>query len=300
MKRKEHPPVLKTYADLTKFGIVIFVLLSGLAGYACGYLPENAFDWQHMLRSLVGLYFLSSGSLALNQVQEFELDRKMPRTAKRPIAAGKIRPAAAGILAIAFIATGLQALWEASEMAAMVGALSVVLYNGFYTVWWKRRWAFAAVPGAIPGALPIVIGYAAANPDIANPECLYLFLIMFLWQMPHFWALAIRFKEDYAAGGVPVLPTVVGVERTIFHIGLYTFVYVGVALSSPWFVHASWLYLLLVFPFAAKVLIEFFRYQKSKGTDRWFPFFMWTNVSMLVFVIVPVLDKWSFLVLGTS
>lgn len=288
--------MLKTYADLTKFGIVIFVMLAGLAGYATGFQIENPFDWKHLVNSLLGLYFLSSGSLALNQVQEVEIDRKMPRTAKRPLVTGRLKPAAAMILSILFICVGLQTLASASFEAALVGLVSVVLYNGFYTMWWKQKWAFAAVPGAIPGALPVTIGYASVNPDIFNSESVYLFLVMFLWQMPHFWVLAIRFVEDYKAGGVPVLPAVVGTERTIFHTGLYTFVYAGVALAAPWFVQASWVYILVVLPFAAKVMQEFFRYQKSKG-QKWFPFFMWVNVSMLVFIIVPVIDKWSFLVL---
>lgn len=286
--------MLKTYFDLTKFGIVVFVLLSGVAGYAAGFRLEAGFDPAHVLKFLIGLYFLSSGSLALNQYQEFEIDRKMKRTAKRPIASGKMQPLAAAILAVIFIVSGLQALSEASSMAAFVGLASVVLYNGFYTMWWKKKWAFAAVPGAIPGALPVTIGYAAANPDIFNAESVYLFLIMFLWQMPHFWILAIRFKDDYAAGGIPVLPAARGIPETLYQIGLYTFVYAGVALLSPWFVSASWVYLLVVLPFALKVLWEYFRYRRSNA-EKWFGFFMWTNVSMLVFVIVPVVDKWNFL-----
>lgn len=287
--------MLKVYGDLTKFGIVVFVLLSGLAGYATGFQIEKGFDWNHLLWSMVGLYLLSSGSLALNQVQEYQLDRKMPRTSKRPIASGKLKPSAGLILAVCFLVAGLEGLRKASDMAAFVGLASVVLYNGFYTMWWKPRWVFAAVPGAIPGALPVTIGYAAANPEIWNSESVYLFLIMFLWQMPHFWALAIRYKDDYAAGGIPVLPARLGVEKTLFHIGLYTFAYVGVALAAPWFVRSSWIYLLLVLPLAFKVLQEFFRYYRSGASERWFHFFMWTNVSMLVFVVVPVIDKWNFL-----
>lgn len=292
--------MLKIYADLTKFGIVVFALLSGIAGYATGFQIENGFDWKHLFWAMAGLYLISSGSLALNQVQEYELDKKMPRTAKRPIASGKLQPMAGLILALCFIVGGFEALRKASDMAAFVGLASVIMYNGFYTMWWKRRWAFAAVPGAIPGALPVTIGYAAANPDIWNAESVYLFLIMFLWQMPHFWALAIRYKDDYAAGDVPVLPAKLGVEKTLFHIGLYTFVYVGVALAAPWFVQSSWIYLLLVLPFAFKVMQEFFRFYRSKGQERWFAFFMWTNISMLVFVIVPVIDKWNFLFIHSN
>lgn len=253
-----------------------------------------------MLKSLLGLYFLSSGSLAMNQVQEWKLDQKMPRTAKRPIAAGKIKPAAAGILAFTFLLVGLNLLFEASPTAGWVGAFTVVFYNGLYTLYLKPKWVYAAVPGAIPGALPVTIGYAANSPDIFNSESVYLFLIMFLWQMPHFWTLAIKFKEDYAKGGIPVLPAVRGMDETLYQIGLYTILYVAVALASPWFVNASWVYILAVLPFAFKVMQEFIRFYQSKGTERWFSFFMWTNTSMLVFVFVPVIDKWNFLFIGSN
>ncbi len=287
--------MLKIYTDLTKFGIVVFVLLSGVAGYATGFVIENPFDWHHFLKTILGLYFLSSGSLALNQVQEWPLDQKMPRTAMRPVAAGIIKPAAAGILAFFLLILGGSFLFETSTTAGWLGVFTVFFYNGLYTLYLKPQWIYAAVPGAIPGAIPITIGYAANSPDIFNSESVYLFLILFLWQMPHFWTLSIKFKDDYAAGGVPVLPVAMGVEKTLYQIGLYTILYVGVALAAPWFVHASWVYILAVLPFAFKVMQEFIRFYTSKATKRWFAFFMWTNMSMLVFVFVPVIDKWNFL-----
>lgn len=292
--------MFKVYADLTKFGIVVFSVIAGLAGYATGFQVEQPFNWQHFLSTLLGLYFLSSGSLALNQVQDWRLDQKMPRTAKRPIASGKLRPAAAGILSVLLLAVGSELLFTASTTAGWVGLVSVFLYNGPYTMYWKKRWVFAAVPGAVPGSLPVTIGYAAINPDIFNSESIYLFLIMFLWQMPHFWVLAIRYMDDYAKGGIPTLPVALGIHRSLFHIGLYTFAYVGIALASPMFVHTSWLYVLLVFPFAFKLLQEFYRYYKSEAKERWFAFFMWLNISMLVFLIIPVVDKWNFLFIGSN
>ncbi|HEY8270378.1 MAG TPA: protoheme IX farnesyltransferase [Pseudobdellovibrionaceae bacterium] len=292
--------MFKIYADLTKFGIVIFVLLSGVAGYATAFMIENPFDGYHFLKTILGLYFLSSGSLAMNQVQERKLDQKMPRTANRPVASGKIKPAAAGILAFGMLMVGGNFLFEVSPTAGWLGVFTILFYNGLYTLYLKPNWVYAAVPGAIPGALPITIGYAANSPDIFNSESVYLFLILFLWQMPHFWTLAIKFKDDYAAGGVPVLPAAMGIEKTLYQIGLYTILYVGVAIASPWFVHASWIFIFAVLPFAFKVMQEFIRFYKSKGTERWFAFFMWTNVSMLVFVFVPVIDKWNFLFIGSN
>lgn len=287
--------MLQAYSQLTKFGIVIFVLLEGLAGYATGYLVEVPFSWTHLLTFVGGLYFLSSGSLALNQVQELKIDRLMPRTQKRPLITGKLQPMAGLIISITLIVLGCAMIFDLSNVAGWLSIASVFLYNGLYTLFWKPKWVFAAVPGAIPGALPITIGYAVNNPNIFNSDSVYLFLIMFLWQMPHFWLLAIKYAEDYRLGNIPTLPVVLGVKKTLFHIGLYTFCYAGVAIASPFFLHTSWLYILLVFPFAFILLKEFFRLYSSDGQQRWFAFFMWTNISMLIFVFVPVFDKWSFL-----
>lgn len=292
--------MFKLYSQLTKFGIVIFVLLAGIAGYATGFLIESQFQMMHFLTFIMGLYFLSSGSLALNQVQEYKLDQKMPRTQSRPIAAGKIKPLAGLIISLCMIIVGLDTLFKQSPTAGWVGVASVIFYNGFYTMFWKPRWVFAAVPGAIPGALPITIGYAVNNPNIFNSESIYLFLIMFLWQMPHFWLISLKFIEDYRKGGFPTLPVTVGLDRTYFHIGLYTFAYAGVAIASPFFLNASWMYALLVFPFAFMLLKKFFVFYNSDGKVGWLAFFMWTNISMLVFIYIPVIDKWSFLFIGRS
>ena len=114
--------------------------------------------------------------------------------------------------------------------------ITVFLYNGLYTVWFKPKFSYAAVPGALPGAMPVVIGYVAINPNWFSTEIIYLYLIMFLWQMPHFWSLAIRYREDYKAGGVPVLPIKFGENYTKYQIGLYMFAYLTLAVVSPLFV----------------------------------------------------------------
>jgi protoheme IX farnesyltransferase len=292
--------MFRLYADLTKFGIVIFVVLSGLAGYATSFAVETPFSWNHLLSFVFGLFFISSGSLALNQVQEYKMDREMPRTSKRPIASGKMKPAAGLILALTFLLIGGDLLYQASPLASGLGWLTVILYNGFYTYWWKPKMIFGAVPGALPGALPVTIGYAANSMDIFAMDSVYLFLIMFFWQMPHFWALAVKFREDYSKGRVPTISVALGIERTLYHIGIYTFAYVATAVASPWFVHSSWIYILLVVPFGFKIMQEFWRFYRSNGEKRWFAFFMWINVSLLVFLYVPVLDKWNFLFIRSN
>ena len=277
--------------SFTKFGIVFFVLLVGLAGYLLSSNPSASFNWPHLALFLLGMLCLSAGSLSLNQIQEVEMDRKMNRTLHRPLVTGELSwPAGVGLSA-ALLLVGATALSFVSAMTVALGLLVVLLYNGFYTLVWKPRWIFAAVPGALPGALPVTMGYAANSADIFSTESLYLFLILFLWQMPHFWALAIKYRGDYSVADVPVLPVRLGLQKTFLHMGMYTFVYVAVAMAAPWFVHAGWFHLALVVPFAAKVLIDFFRYLNVQS--RWFSFFMSINLSVLIFVFVPAFEKWS-------
>ncbi|MFN8792654.1 MAG: protoheme IX farnesyltransferase [Bdellovibrionales bacterium] len=285
--------MFKLLNQLTKFGIVIFVVLTGIAGYMAGFLIEQKFVWTHFAEFLLGLYFLSSGSLALNQVQEYKLDQKMPRTATRPIASGRLTPVAGALISLTFIFLGSHFLFQVSTISALLGWATIILYNGVYTYYWKPKWIYAAVPGAIPGALPITMGYAASNSDIFNSESVYLFMILFLWQMPHFWALALRFKDDYQSGDVPTLPAALGVEKTLFQMVMYTYVYVGLAIASPWFLQTGWFYLGFVIPVSILLLRETRKFYRSKGAEGWLRYFMLVNISVLVYVFVPVLDKWN-------
>lgn len=283
---------MKLFWELTKSGIVCFVLVSGLAGYALSMPPYEPWNWIHLASTLLSLYFFSAGSFSLNQVQEWRIDRLMPRTEKRPIPSGKISVFQATALGVGFVILGIFFGLLANPLVMWLGLATVILYNLLYTLYWKKRWAFGAVPGAIPGAMPVVIGYAANSSELYQPEVVYAFLIMFLWQMPHFWSLAIRFKDDYSKGGIPVLPTQIGTNATLFHMGLYVFAYVGLAIASPWLTTAYFFYALVVVPFAIKIMIEFFRYYRANAQSRWLPFFLWTNFSVLVFLVGPVIDKW--------
>ncbi len=267
-------------------------MVSGFSGYALSLQPGEHWQPIHLLLTMLALYFFSAGSFAINQAQEWKIDREMPRTESRPIPSGRVSSAQAWTLGLGFVLLGIFTSLLSSPLVTFLGLSTVVLYNVLYTLYWKRKWAFGAVPGAIPGAMPVVIGYAANTNDLFQPELVYAFLILFLWQMPHFWSLAIKFKDDYAAGGIPVLPTRIGTGPTLFHMGLYMFAYVGLALASPWFTSVYVLYLVCVVPFAIKVLYEFLRYYLAGAQTRWLRFFLWTNFSVLVFLIVPVIDKW--------
>lgn len=282
--------MLKSYLDLTKSGIVIFVLICGLIGYAMGSPFGAPFDFPRIILFILGLYLVSSGSLAFNQAQEWTIDKKMKRTEARPIPAGHIKPWQAYILGIIFCLFGMGLLLTFGPLPAILALITVVLYNGLYTLYWKKHWTFGAVPGAIPGALPVSIGFACQNTDLLEPIHIYLFMIVFLWQMPHFWILAIKFKEDYGKGGIPVLPLKVGVERTVYHIGLYLFAYLAVAMTAPITIKATWLHFLITVPFAIFVLYTFIKFLKV-GESKWLGFFLSINFSMLAFISAPVFDR---------
>jgi protoheme IX farnesyltransferase len=289
---------LKAYSQLTKTGIVLFSLVSALAGYAVSFHVIQEFDPLQPVVLLVGLYLAAGAGFAINQAQEWRQDSLMARTKGRPIPRGMIGAWQAYILGATMGVCGLSLLSLLGFWPMALTAITLFLYNIVYTLFWKRRWVFGAVPGAIPGAMPVVIGYSVNNPDIFRPECVYLFLVMFLWQMPHFWALAIRFREDYENGGFPVLPVKMGVPRALYHIGLYVFTYVGVALMAPLFLQSHIVYLLLVLPISLKVIWEFNKYYHNQERRSWLHFFLWTNLSLLVYLAAPVMDKWLHWALG--
>jgi protoheme IX farnesyltransferase len=286
--------MLKALFSFYKIGIVNFVVITAAVGYGVGLQVEDPFSWIHFLLFLLGTFFISSGSLSLNQLQELDADSKMPRTQERPVVSGVISPQLGLTISLGHILLGCFCLYSVSIESLLVGLSIIFLYNVLYTIYWKRKWAFAAVPGAIPGALPVNMGYmATSNGSILDRESIYLFLVMFLWQMPHFWTLAIKYKDDYAKGEFPVLPVVVGDDGTKVHIAQYTILYAFTALMSPFFVPVYYMYYFVVIPFAIVVVWQFFKFQKSDKPKAWLPFFLWTNFSMLAFIIAPYIDKWT-------
>lgn len=283
----------KAYQSLTKFGIVLFVMVVGLCGYALGLPAGSGIDFSEVLVFIFGLYALSSGSLALNQVQEIHLDKKMKRTQSRPLVCGFFSRLQGLLISCLLMSFGLLLLALISPRAFYTGLLTLFLYNVLYTYLWKIKWAFGAVPGAIPGALPPVIGYLAHDGALlSDPELFYLFMVLFLWQMPHFWILAIKLKEDYAAGGIPVLPVLVGEERTRYHMALYLLAYLGLAASAPLFVIYSLVGSLIIWVTAIIVFLSFLRYLKN--TKKWLLFFLSLNLSVLIFVLVPAITTLKY------
>jgi protoheme IX farnesyltransferase len=224
------------YAELSKFGIVLLVLVSAAAGFMLRAPIGADFPWLRALVMLAGVMLLSSGASALNQVQERDRDALMARTANRPLPSGRLSHAQGLGFAIGATAAGATLLWLGiGRDAGILGVIAAVFYNGVYTPWLKPTAAFAAVPGAIPGSIPPVIGWVAAGGGLTDAGAIILFGILFLWQMPHFWALALRYRADYVSGGFPMVSEVVGVDGTARLILLYASGLTAWSLAAPTF-----------------------------------------------------------------
>ena len=288
---------LQIYLELSKGGIVTLVMINVVGGYLVGQPAGQALDPVRLVLTLAGTFLLASGSSALNQIMEAGIDARMPRTAGRPLPSGRLSRSEALAVSAFSVASGLYFLSRVSAPVAGLGLAALALYNLFYTLWWKPRWAFAAVPGAIPGALPILMGYCAASGDVAAPGGIFLFLLVVFWQMPHFWVLALRYCEDYRAGGVPTLPVARGEHATIVHIVGWTLGYAGLAILGPVFLGAGPFYLVVAALSAAAVLVELrsFVLARPEGGGagpRWLRFFMCVNLSLVALIVAAAVDRW--------
>lgn len=220
----------RDYVTLTKPRIMSLLLLTGGAGMFVG--AQGVPDGGLFLAAMLGLALACGGASALNHMLDADIDRLMgKRTEKRPVAAGRVPPARA--LEFGVTLSALSFVLLASTVNVVTAALALVgnlFYVLVYTRWLKRSTPQNIVIGGAAGAVPPLVGYAAATGDLGLPA-LWLFLIVFLWTPPHFWALALLIKESYAAAKVPMLPVVRGDEETTRQIVLYSVVLVGFTLA---------------------------------------------------------------------
>ena len=196
--------LLGDLCQLTKPRIAAMVALTVWLGYAV--IPGGP-GWLAPLGAMLGAALAAMGAAALNQTFERDTDALMERTRHRPIPAGRVSPHAAGALGFTLGLVGCEIVYlAANPLAAALTVLTLASYAGVYTPL-KRRTTLNTIIGAVPGALPPVIGAAAADPRaaVALPAVL-MFAIMFLWQLPHFLAIAWLYREDYARAGLAMLP----------------------------------------------------------------------------------------------
>ena len=195
---------------------------------------DGTWDWIVLLHTLIGTGLLASGTAALNQWYEREADARMHRTRNRPIPAGRILPSDAFWFAVALSLIGFVELWFGTNpLTAVLAALTEIVYLFVYTPLKQRSW-HATTVGALPGAMPPLIGYAGAA-GVLTGEAWVLFAILFLWQFPHFYAIAWMYRDDYARGGIRMLPVVEpDGDSTVRQILAYSLALIPISMLPRW------------------------------------------------------------------
>lgn len=248
-------------------------------------------DWLLLIYMLVGSTLVMACSTVFNNVMDREMDQKMTRTKTRATAEGRLTPAQGYSYAVSLGVVGLAMLyWLVNPLTAMLGILGIFVYVVIYTAWLKRRSTWSTSIGAISGSMPPVIGYCAVA-NTVDAGAWILFIILFLWQPPHFWALGIRRTEEYRKAGFPLLPVVKGIKRTKIQmipyvvliipatILFYTFGYVGIIfLVSSIILGLIWLIYCIAGLF-------------TKDTDKWaMKTFMISIYYLMAISIIMVID----------
>jgi protoheme IX farnesyltransferase len=288
------PAEWRDFLALTKPRVMTLVVFTGL----CGLLVAPAQLPPVLAFTAILCIALGAGAAAaLNMWYEADIDAMMKRTASRPLPAGRMDRQSAlhfgvGLGAFSVILMGL----AANLLAAAILTVSILFYVLVYTVWLKRRTPQNIVIGGAAGAFPPLIGWAAATGHIAILPVL-LFSLVFLWTPPHFWALALFMKSDYAAAGVPMLPVVAGERATRTQIGLYT-IPMAIAAIAPWALGLTGLIYgltasLTTLIFAALALQVSLRTTGAGDTMR--PekrLFAWSILYLFILFGALVVDRW--------
>ncbi len=223
---------VKDYLELTKPRITWLILMSTAVGYYFGH--HGAWQFWLMFHALIGTGLIASGTAALNQWYEREADEKMRRTQDRPIPSGRVLPMTALRFGIALEILGTLELWlGVNPLTAGLGVITIALYLLAYTPLKQKTW-WSTTVGAIPGAMPPLIGYAAASNHL-TVEAWALYAILFLWQFPHFYAIAWMYREDYSRAGILMLPVVEpDGQSTSRQILIYSALLIPISLLPNW------------------------------------------------------------------
>ena len=259
------PSRASDFVTLTKPRLNFLVLLTTAAAYSLGAGPDSTLA--SFAHTLLGTFLVAGGASALNQVWERDTDRLMRRTRLRPLADRRMQPAAGIIFGLILTLAGAAELaYFLNGLTAGVALFTAASYVLFYTPL-KTRTSLSTIVGALPGALPAVIGWAAATNSISI-EGWVLFGIVFMWQMPHFLAIAWMYRDEYARAGMPLLPVIqpdgrsTGRQAVIYTAALIplSMMPTGVGLASPWYMVGALtlgaVLMVLSLEFSAKRTIE--------------------------------------------
>ncbi len=216
---------LKDYAAFSKLRLASLVVFSALCGYL---MAADITDWKNLVLLLIGGFMVTGSSNGFNQIIEREPDKIMKRTQNRPLPQGRMTAREALIVASIMGLLGICMLYFINPLSALLGAIALILYTAVYTPL-KKETPFAVFVGAFPGAVPPMLGYIAFTGSL-DLEAWILFAIQFMWQFPHFWAIAWKLDDDYKLAGFKMLPSGNRDKSSAYLILVYTLMLIPVSL----------------------------------------------------------------------
>lgn len=222
------PATWRDFLELTKPRVVALMMLTAVIGMLLA--RPGVPDWTVFVFGNMGIALLAGAAAVVNHVVDYKIDTVMARTRKRPVATGRVTTVDALVFALTLALAGMLVLvWQVNAVTAWLTLASLVGYAGVYTLFLKRATPQNIVIGGIAGAMPPLLGWTAVTGQV-DGHALLLVLIIFAWTPPHFWALAIHRKEEYAKAGIPMLPVTHGNRYTELHILLYTLMLIAVSM----------------------------------------------------------------------
>lgn len=247
-----------------------------------------------MLATLVGGTLAAGGANAINMVVDRDIDSVMRRTRNRPLVTGVVTPGQALVFALSLEVAAFFELWEAVNLLSALLAVSATLFYVFvYTLWLKRTSRQNIVIGGAAGAVPVLVGWAAVR-DTVGWAPVVLFLLMFLWTPPHFWALAIRYREDYRSVDVPMMPVVASFKKTSAQILVYTALVAAVSLVFAWTAGMGPLYWVAAVVLGGVFLAYSWRLWREPDEARAMKLFHWSITYVTLLFVAMAADQLIF------
>lgn len=281
------PATIGAYFRLTKPRVIELLLVTTVPAMI---LADGRFPSVALIGAvLLGGAMAAGGANTINCWIERDRDQVMRRTHDRPLPKGEIEPTSALVFGLALEAAAFAWLWATVNLLSASLAVSAMLFYVFvYTIWLKPRSPQNIVIGGAAGAVPVLVGWASVTGRLGAPAWV-LFAIVFCWTPPHFWALSLKYRDDYAAAGIPMLPVVRGAQAAARQIVVYSVVVVAVTLALVAVAEMGWIYLAAAIVLGGLFVAQAVRLQRDASPQRAIKLFVFSNTYLaLLFAAVAV------------
>jgi heme o synthase len=280
---------IRLFFSLTKIIVSISVTITAITGYI---LASGKFDFLLAITA-TGVFLLASGASALNQVQESHTDALMDRTKNRPIPLGDISRKHALIISMILIISGSLLMYFFTPVLCLIlGLFNIFWYNVVYTSL-KFKTAFAIIPGALSGVIPVFIAWAATGLSISDPKLIILSFFLYIWQIPHFWLLIIKYGKEYEKAGLSSLSALLDEEKMKNLIFVWLIASIVVALFLPYFNIVNHPVIVIIYTLLNIWLMIYFSlsFIFKKIQFRFRPAFLQINIFQLLVMLLLIIDK---------